>query len=416
MKRKEPAPKVVPAGIFTLAAMRWPDGFMWGTGASSTQTEGAGSASTWIDWEGAGRAPVSGTGSDFATRYATDFALYAGLGLTHHRLSIEWARIEPEEGVRDAGAIAHYRSVLEAARGAGIEPWVCLHHFTLPRWFADEGGFAVEANRTGAWARHVEFLADTYGDLVSGWKPVNEPIWFAAGGWFGGGMPPGRRDFGEFAAVLEGVLLASHEAAANLKQTGAPTSTIHGLAPVHAVGAGAELRAQRWDEMFWGSWLSLVQDGVLRVPTRDPVERPDLADAFDLIGFSYYAASGMSSDGAVPYPADAPRSPLGYAIWPDGLSEVLDRLHTELPGQALLISEYGIGTDDDTQRAAYIERGLEIAADAIARGIDLRGFFHWTGVDNYEWLHGYDVRFGIIDQDRNIRPSAEVLRREASLS
>ena len=85
----------------------------------------------------------------------------------------------------------------------------------------------------------------------------------------------------------------------------------------------------------------------------------------------------------------------------------------ELPGTPLLVAEYGIGTDDDAERAAYLARGLEVAHDAIARGIDVRGFFHWTAVDNYEWLHGYDVAFGIIDRDRNVRPSALVLQREA---
>jgi beta-glucosidase len=393
--------------------MRWPDGFNWGTGASSTQCEGAAPASNWIDWERAGRAPRSGAGNGFADRYAEDFALYASLGLKHQRLSIEWARIEPDEGVRAADAVDHYRDVLRAARDAGIEPWVCLHHFTLPRWFTDRGGFALESNRKGAWANHVEFLAQTYGDLVSGWKPVNEPIWFAAGGWLGGGMPPGVRDFHEFAAVLEAVLLASHEAAKRLRQSGAPTATIHGLAPVYAVGEDATERARRWDDVVWQSWLSLVRDGVLRVPSRDPVERPDLADAFDLIGFSYYSAHGVDAHGAVPYPSDAPVSPLGYAICADGLGEVLDRLHAELPDQPLLISEYGIGTDDDREREAYLERGLQIAADAIARGVDLRGFFHWTGVDNYEWLHGYGVRFGIADIGRRLRPSAGVLKREA---
>jgi beta-glucosidase len=106
-------------------------------------------------------------------------------------------------------------------------------------------------------------------------------------------------------------------------------------------------------------------------------------------------------------------SPLGYGVWADGLELVLEKLHAELPGMPLLVAEYGIGTDDDAQRAAYIERGVEIVHDAIARGIDVRGFFHWTGVDNYEWLHGYDVAFGLIDRDRTVRPSAEVLRREA---
>ncbi|HEX4904866.1 MAG TPA: family 1 glycosylhydrolase, partial [Acidimicrobiales bacterium] len=111
----------------------------------------------------------------------------------------------------------------------------------------------------------------------------------------------------------------------------------------------------------------------------------------------------------VPHPSDAPRSPLGYAIWADGLGHVLRRLHDELPGTPLLVAEYGIGTDDDAQRAAYLRRGLELTAEAITQGIDVRGFFHWTGVDNYEWLHGYDVAFGIIDRDRNVRPSAQVL-------
>src|SRR5262249_29446834 len=110
--------------------VHWPEGFMWGTGASSTQCEGAAPASDWIDWERAGQPPESGDGNGFADHYADDFRTYASLGLTHHRLSIEWARIEPAEGEHDADAIAHYRRVLEAARDAGVVPWVCLHHFT----------------------------------------------------------------------------------------------------------------------------------------------------------------------------------------------------------------------------------------------------------------------------------------------
>lgn len=106
---------------------------------------------------------------------------------------------------------------------------------------------------------------------------------------------------------------------------------------------------------------------------------------------------------------DAPRSPLGYAIWADGLSHVLRRLHEMVHGTPLLVAEYGIGTDDDEQRAEYLRRGLEITARAIADGIDVRGFFHWTVVDNYEWLHGFEVAFGIVDRDRDIRPSAQVL-------
>jgi beta-glucosidase len=394
--------------------MQWPEGFMWGTGASSTQCEGAAPASDWWDWERAGHAPVSGDGNGFGTRYAEDFRLFAELGLTHHRVSIEWARVEPEPGVHDEAAVAHYRRILTACRDAGVVPWVCLHHFTLPRWFADSGGFLVEENRTGVWARHVDWVAETFGDLVGGWQPVNETNYYAAAAYGGGGWPPGHRDRDEMAIATEAIHLATAEAAVRLRQTGAPVASIYGLSTAEAIDDDPQTLTlvERFYERSWTPWLGLVRDGVLRVRNRRPVERPDLRGCFNLIGFSYYAATGARDGKIAVYPTDAPVSPLGYGIWADGLGRVLDRLHTELPGVALLVAEYGIGTADDAQRAAYLRRGLEVTNDAIARGIDVKGFFHWTGVDNYEWLHGFDVSFGIIDGDRNVRPSAAILSSE----
>jgi beta-glucosidase len=395
--------------------MRWPAGFVWGTGASSTQCEGAAPASDWWDWERAGRAPASGDGNGFAARHAEDFALFAELGLRHHRLSIEWARIEPEPGRRDGRAVAHYREVLEAALAAGVEPWVCLHHFTLPRWFAATGGFLVPSNRTDVWARHVDFVADTFGDLVRGWQPVNETNYYAAAAYRAGGWPPGHDDRGEWAVATEAIQLATAEAAVRLKQSGAPVSSIFGLstAVAHDDDPATARMVERIYDVNWNTGLDLFREGLLRVRGRDPIERPDLAGSFDLIGFSYYSTIGVSRGRLVVHPNDAPVSPLGYGIWADGLGLVLDRLHIVLPGVPLLVAEYGIGTDDDGVRAAYLERGLEVTNEAIARRVDVRGFFHWTGVDNYEWLHGFDVSFGIIDRERNIRPSARVLQREA---
>jgi beta-glucosidase len=395
--------------------VEWPARFIWGTGASSTQTEGASPASDWWDWERGGRAPISGEGNNFGTRYAEDFEALAELGLTHHRLSIEWARIEPEEGRRDANAIAHALEILQAARDAGITPWVCLHHFTLPRWFALRGGFLVDANRTTFWRRHVEFMAETFGDLVGGWKPVNETNYYAGAAYGGRGWPPGHTNRDERALAAEQIHLATAEAAALLRQTDRPVASIFGLScempldeDVATVRVTRSLRA-----VNWGAGIGLYRDGVLRVPGRQPVDRPDLAGCYDLFGFSYYATMGVSHGEVVRYPTDAPASPLGYGIWAGGLGLVLDRLHDELPGTPLLVDEYGIGTANDTERAEYLEDGLRVLHDAIVRGIDVRGFFHWTAVDNYEWLHGYDVSFGIIDADRRVRPSAEVLAREA---
>ena len=395
--------------------MAWPAGFMWGTGASSTQCEGAAPASDWWDWERAGRAPLSGDGNGFAKRYAEDFRLLADLGLVHHRLSLEWARLEPEAGIHDADAIAHYRDVLQAARDAGIVPWVSLHHFTLPRWFAASGGFLVERNRTEAWRRHVDFVAETFGDLVGGWKPVNEMNFWPQGAYRGGGLPPGRNDAAEFALASEAIHLATFEAAARLRQTGAPVSSIFALTALVALDdePASAARIEQIRDRFWRPGIDLFRDGVLRTPGRAPVERPDLAGCFDLIGFSYYLTLGARAGRPTGHPEDAPLSPLGYRIWADGLGLVLDDLNAALPGVPLLVAEFGVGTDDDALRARYIARGLEVTRDALARGIDVRGFFHWTAVDNYEWLDGYDVRFGIIDRDRNVRASARVLQREA---
>jgi beta-glucosidase len=395
--------------------VKWPDGFWWGTGASSTQCEGAAPASDWWDWERSGRAPESGEGNGFGRLYAEDFARFAALGLTHHRLSLEWARLEPEEGVHDAGAVAHYRAVLDAARDAGITPWVCLHHFTLPRWFATEGAFTMPVNRTEYWRRHVDFVAETFGDLVGGWQPVNEANIYPRLAYRGSGFAPGLDDRELWFAAIEGIQLATAEAAVCLKQTGVPVSSVFSLScevvldeEPETQRLAASFRARNWDD-----WLTLYRDGALALPGRTPVERPDLAGSFDLIGFSFYANIGVRAGRVVPYPSDAPTSPLGYTIAAEGLDLVLRRLHEELPGTPLLVAEYGIGTDDDAQRADYLREGLRVVNEALARDVDVRGFFHWTGVDNYEWLLGYDLCFGLFDRDRTRRDSATVLAAEA---
>ena len=399
-----------------LTSMKWPDGFMWGTGASSTQTEGAAPASDWWQWEREGHAPASGDGNGFGTRYAEDFRQLATLGLTHHRLSIEWARIEPARGEHDTAAIERYRNMLRAALDAGVQPWVCLHHFTLPRWFAGAGGFLVESNRTEDWARHVDFVAETFGDLVRGWQPVNETNYYARAAYGGGGWPPGRRDREERAIADEAIHLASAEAAVRLKETGAPVSSIYGLSAIvlqddDPTSVSLE---QRLFEDNWAPEIGLLRDGVLRIRGRDPIERRDLAGAYDLFGFSYYATTGVAHGRPAIHPPGAEVSPLGYGIWPDGVGLVLDRLHEELPGTPLLVAEFGVGTDEDPKRAAYIQRGLEVVHERVERGVDVRGFFHWTAVDNYEWLHGYDVKFGVIDRERNVRPSATVLQQAST--
>lgn len=224
-------------------------------------------------------------------------------------------------------------------------------------------------------------------------------------------------DLDETALVDEQIQLANAEAAVRLKQTGKPVASIFGLAAHVAQDDDPSTHSliEFLDDGLWHPGIRLFRDGVLRSRGRDAIERPDLAGAFDLIGFSYYMGLGVKGGALAVHPPGARTSPLGYGIFPDGVGLVLDRLHADLPGTPLLVAEFGIGTADDAERAAYLERGLAVVHERIAAGVDVRGLFHWTAVDNYEWLHGYDpgAAFGIIDRDRNVRPSAQVLAREA---
>ncbi len=384
--------------------MTFAPGFWWGTGASSTQAEGAAPASDWFALERAGKMPDSGDGNGFGQRFAEDFELYAQHGLTHHRISVEWARIEPEEGHRDNAAVEHYAEILTAARAAGVSPWVCLHHFTLPGWFTEMGGgFVDDRARSYYWARHVAFCAETFGDLVFGWKPINEP------GAFAGIYPHGQKRFD----MLGATLLAQRDAWRELRGGGKPVATIHNLSPVFTVAdtIPADSMRDRLDAMMWNIWMRADRDGVLELPGRAAREVPDLREACDLIGFSYYTATGVDAEGKiVPYPTNARVGPMRSAPWSEGLAIVLHTLHDELPGRPLLICEHGVGTDDDEWRCDILRESLTLVEHAIDDGVDVRGFFHWTGVDNYEWNYGFGVQFGCFSRDREPRGSAELLR------
>lgn len=378
----------------------FPSDFWWGTAASATQTEGAPAASDWRAWELMGRAPVSGDGNGFATKYRSDFELLAGWGLPHHRLSLDWARLEPVKGLYDQGAIEHYREVLTAAREAGLLVWVCLLHSVLPTWFADAGGFlAADAGRH--WARHVDFVADTFGDLVFGWKPVNGPSSFAIRRYLSDKYPPGHVSRQEFAAALRAIHLADVHAALRLRGNGQPVAGIQALAPITAADGspGAAEAAKALDGALWGSWLALARSDTY-------------SDAFDYIGFSYYFGVAVDAEGrSHPTPADRPVGAQGYAHWPEGIGLVLHRLAEELPGRRFLVSELGWGGADDRQRTAYLLAALAEVRTAVDHGVDVRGVFLWTGIDNYEWLDGYGVQYGLFDMRRRPRESAKVIRR-----
>jgi beta-glucosidase/6-phospho-beta-glucosidase/beta-galactosidase len=197
----------------------------WGTAAAATQCEGAAPRADWAGWEAEGRAPASRDGNGFRTRYADDFALLAAHGITHHRLTVEWARLEPEPGRWDEDEVAHVRRVLAAAREAGVAVWVCLLHGSAPGWFTDDQrGWLDDKAANLTWPRHVDRVAEAVGDLVAGWIPVHEPDLAARLGYLDGTFPPGRHSEEDHHDARAALRAAEAEAARLLRSGPQPVA------------------------------------------------------------------------------------------------------------------------------------------------------------------------------------------------
>ncbi|HZA79159.1 MAG TPA: family 1 glycosylhydrolase [Acidimicrobiales bacterium] len=206
----------------------------WGTAAAATQCEGAAPRSDWAGWEAEGRAPASRDGNGFRTRYADDLALLAEHGITHHRLTIEWARLEPSEGRWDEDEEAHLRRVLEAGRDAGVALWACLLHGSAPGWFTDDQrGWLDDKAATLTWPRHVDRVAEALGDLVAGWVPIHEPDLQARLAYGDGTFPPGRRSEDDERDARAALRAAEAEAARLLRGGGTPVAVAARLGEPH---------------------------------------------------------------------------------------------------------------------------------------------------------------------------------------
>jgi beta-glucosidase len=198
-------------------------------------------------------------------------------------------------------------------------------------------------------------------------------------------------------AVLKTVHTCDFEAALRLRTTGTPTCSNEGLLPLYPLDDSTETTAAiaQMEALVWDSWLALAH-------------HPRYAQAFDLYGFTYYSGALVTPTGQMlPYPADQQPGPLGYVPWPEGIATVLHRLHRELPDAKLVVAELGYGGTDDHARCTYLRHALQHIRAAQDEGARIEGVTLWTGIDNYEWLAGFDVPFGLYDQDRSPRPSVQ---------
>ena len=365
-------------------SLRFPDGFVWGTATAAHQVEGGNWNNDWWAWEhqpGGPCAEPSGDACDHWHRYPADLDLVASLGFNSYRFSIEWSRIEPEDGEWSRAALDHYRRVCAACRERGLTPIVTYHHFTTPRWVTHRGGW--EDPRTAdLFARFCVRAAQAVGDLV-GWScTINEPNVVATMGYRLGLFPPGRSDSGLHRAVND-VLVDAHRKAVEAIRSGP------GSAPV-----GLTLAMTDWQS---------VDGGEARLERIRSVNEDVFLDATggdDFLGVQTYSRARIGPEGNLAPEEGVETTQMGYEFWPEALEATIRRAVERTGGLPVLVTENGIGTADDTRRVEYVTRALEGVGRCLADGIDVRGYVYWSTMDNFEWALGYMPTFGLVEVDR----------------
>ena len=415
--------------------LHFPPGFLWGTATSAHQVEGNNTNNDWWAWEQQpGRIAHghrSGLACDWWRETEADFDRMAALHQNAHRLSVEWSRLEPQPGRWDDRALARYRQMLAGLRARGITPMVTLHHFTFPLWVAARGGW-LWPELPEALARLARHVAEGLGDLVKLWCTLNEPMVAVMLGYVTGRFPPGG-----------GGLRRARSAAANsLRAHAAAYEALHAAQPDARVGLAAHLHpfdparpaslldraiARLTDRLYNWAYLEALRDGVLRLGGR--VHVPEAAGTLDFLGVNYYSRHLIRFDLRCPgtlfgrrlHTPGAALSDGGYGeVYPLGLRRVLLRVRPY--GLPVYVTENGLPDADDDLRPAFLLGHLRALWQAVRLGCDVRGYFHWTLVDNFEWADGWTLRFGLIALDpatqvRTPRPSSvlygEICRRNA---
>ncbi|HEX2564937.1 MAG TPA: glycoside hydrolase family 1 protein [Acidimicrobiales bacterium] len=381
----------------------FPEGFVWGTATAAHQIEGGNWNNDWWAWEharGTTCAEPSGDACDSWSRWEEDVSLVADLGLGSYRFSLEWSRIEPEEGEWSHAAVEHYRRQCLALRARGVEPTVTFHHFTTPRWVTDRGGWEDPAT-ADRFAAFCARLAGELGDVIGRACTINEPNVVATVGWLLGFFPPGKTDR-DLRLRVNDVFVDAHRKAVDAIRDaapGVPVGLTLSMTEYVAVDGGEERMARMRQAM---------EDVFL-----------DATDGDDFLGVQTYSRLRIGPRGVLGPEEGVPVLDMGYELWPQSLEACLRRAWDRTGGRVpLLVTENGIGTTDDAQRLAYVHAALEGVLRALADGIDVRGYTYWSLLDNFEWAYGYRPRFGLVAVDRTSfartpKPSADWYRRVA---
>lgn len=431
----------------TVDEYRFPAGFLWGASTAAFQIEGATDVDGRGDsiWDAFARTPgaiVDGdTGEPAADHYhrmVDDVALMADLGLGAYRFSLSWPRVFPDGVTANPSGLDFYQRLVDELLAHGIAPWLTLYHWDLPQALEEAGGWPAR-DTAARFAEYAGTVSAALGDRVEFWTTLNEPWCSSFVGYAAGEHAPGRREPKAAVAAAHHLLLA-HGVGMQAVRAHAPDAAV-GLtvnptnyAPADSTSAGDLDAVRRLDGLRNRIFLDPVLRGEYPADVLADLDQYGLAELIhdgdlsamsspvDFLGINYYddyvvagGASNVGADsGGSPWVGSEdvrtvdnglPRTSMGWEVRPDGLHDVLVRLHRDYPGVPIYVTENGAAYDDvvsddgavhDAERVAYYDGYLRAALRAIDDGVDLRGYFAWSLLDNFEWAWGYGKRFGLV--------------------
>jgi len=380
----------------------FPKDFMWGAATAAHQVEGNNiNTESWVleHLPETIYAEPSGDAIDHYHRYPTDIALLAQLGFNSYRFSMEWARIEPEEGEFSYAELEHYRRMLATCHEHGIKPVLTFHHFTSPRWLMRDGGW-LDKKTPERFARYCERASKHLGDLISAACTVNEPnlpmllakmlpfnfqetpFWNSAAQAFG--VSPDRLGLFQFVArpQMREIIFAAHRRAFDALHSGPgnfPVGLTLALVDIQAA-VGGEGKASEFRKDIADDYLEQLH-------------------ADDFVGVQTYARMLIGPDGVIPPGENVEKNQMGEEFYPEAIGGTI-RHAARVTGIPIIVTENGFSTTDDSRRLEYFQRALRSVASCLEAGIDVRGYICWSAFDNFEWNSGYTPKFGIIEVDR----------------
>lgn len=393
----------------------FPDDFLWGAATSSHQVEGWNDKNDWWRWEHIpgkiADGQFSGRGPDHYNRFREDFDLIEEMHLNAYRMSLEWSRLNPREGVFSQEEIDHYKEVLQDLKSRGITVMLTLWHFTLPTWFSDLGGFEKRKN-VQYFIDYVQLCVDEFSEYVDFWVTINEPNIYAMMSYQFGVWPPGMRSNLTAWKVFDH-LAQAHKQSYDLIHAELGDDVQVGFAHnvtsfyVYNRRSFTDWVSVNTADWIWNHWFLEKTKGY-----------------HDYLGVNYYVHKRVKGVGLKKWEQLAldnqgegrERSDLEWEIFAPGFFDALVNMgQYKLP---IYVTENGISTLNDHQRARYLISYLKELYHASKAGVDLRGYFHWALMDNFEWDKGYKPRFGLIEVDyqtlkRKIRGSGKLYARIA---